>query len=82
MSFRIFENAIDYLINVIVAHMRQICITDTEVVALFGLFIWKDGFFLFIANLKCIFSFKCFQRNNALSNDNARKYFNRFAYLL
>lgn len=36
----------DYLINVVVAHMRSINITEIELMALFGFFIWRDSKFL------------------------------------
>jgi hypothetical protein len=40
---KIFESAMDYVVNVVVAHMRHINITEMELMALFGMFIWKDS---------------------------------------
>ncbi|KAI1730922.1 zinc finger, c4 type (two domains) domain-containing protein [Ditylenchus destructor] len=39
---KIFESAMHYVVNVVVTHMRNINITEMELMALFGMFIWKD----------------------------------------
>uniref|UniRef100_A0A183C5A6 Nuclear receptor domain-containing protein n=1 Tax=Globodera pallida TaxID=36090 RepID=A0A183C5A6_GLOPA len=39
---KVFENAMSYLVKTVVAHMRLIKLTETELVALFGMFIWSD----------------------------------------
>ncbi|KAL3123931.1 hypothetical protein niasHT_001761 [Heterodera trifolii] len=40
---KIFENAMYYLVKTVVAHMRHIGLTETELIALFGIFIWSDS---------------------------------------
>ncbi|KAI3411144.1 Ligand-binding domain of nuclear hormone receptor [Globodera pallida] len=40
---KVFENAMSYLVKTVVAHMRLIKLTETELVALFGMFIWSDS---------------------------------------
>ncbi|KAL3115604.1 hypothetical protein niasHT_014281 [Heterodera trifolii] len=40
---KIFENAMHYLVKTVVAHMRHIGLTETELIALFGIFIWSDS---------------------------------------
>jgi hypothetical protein len=39
---RIFEAAMSYIVNVIVAHMRAVNLTEVELMALAGMFLWKD----------------------------------------
>ncbi|KAI6222393.1 Nuclear hormone receptor family member nhr-28 [Aphelenchoides fujianensis] len=40
---RIFENAMHYIVNVVVHHMRQIEVTEMEIIALSGMFLWREG---------------------------------------
>uniref|UniRef100_A0A914GPZ7 NR LBD domain-containing protein n=1 Tax=Globodera rostochiensis TaxID=31243 RepID=A0A914GPZ7_GLORO len=40
---KVFENAMSYLVKTVVAHMRLIKLTEMELVALFGMFIWSDS---------------------------------------
>ena len=38
----IFEDAMHYMVNIVVSHMRNLDITEAELMTLCGLFIWKD----------------------------------------
>jgi hypothetical protein len=40
--FRIFENAMHYLVKTVVVHMRNIELGEMEMMALFGMFLWSD----------------------------------------
>uniref|UniRef100_A0A914GTI8 Nuclear receptor domain-containing protein n=1 Tax=Globodera rostochiensis TaxID=31243 RepID=A0A914GTI8_GLORO len=40
---KIFENAMHYLVKTVVAHMRHIELSEMELIALFGIFIWSDS---------------------------------------
>ncbi|KAI6226622.1 Nuclear hormone receptor family member nhr-28 [Aphelenchoides besseyi] len=40
---RIFENAMHYIVNVVVHHMRQIEVSEMEIIALSGMFLWREG---------------------------------------
>ncbi|KAH7709585.1 Protein NHR-33 [Aphelenchoides avenae] len=39
---RIFESAMSYIVSVVVAHMRSVDLTEVELMALAGMFLWKD----------------------------------------
>ncbi|KAI1695977.1 ligand-binding domain of nuclear hormone receptor domain-containing protein [Ditylenchus destructor] len=40
---RTFKPAMDYLLNVVVAEMRKLEITEVELMVLLGMFLWKDS---------------------------------------
>jgi hypothetical protein len=42
-NFRMFRPVFEYILNVIVGHMKHIGLTETEYVALLGLMLWSDG---------------------------------------
>lgn len=49
---RIFHNAIQYLITNVVAHMRNIDIQETELLAMAGMFLWADSAELTVTTLQ------------------------------
>lgn len=43
LYFSIFRPAMSYILNVIIAHMRRIALSDYEYLAIIAMFLWSEG---------------------------------------